>query len=91
MAIEKMVTFDGDGQPKVVVTVTGWSDVFRFSWALAHLQCEFADMARRIGGSLRSRIGAAEFRAMNRHFTGDESLRWVRDEAAASEGADDDD
>lgn len=80
MSIEKRVTFDGEGQPKVVITVTGWHDVFRFSWAMAHLQCDFADVARRIGGTLKRRIGAARFQAMNAHFTGNESLGWVRDD-----------
>lgn len=80
MATEKKVTFNAHGEPTVVVTITGWHDAFRFAWALGHLQVEFADMGRRIGGSLKRRLGAKGFTALNKHFTGNESLRWMRND-----------
>lgn len=83
MATEKRVTFNDHGEPIVVVTITGWHDAFRFAWALAHLQCDFADLGRRIGGSLKRRIGAKAFRSQHAYFTGNEQIAWARDEDAA--------
>lgn len=79
MATSKRVTFNEYGEPKVVVTIEGWHDAFRFAWALAHLQCDFADVGRRIGGSLRRRLGAKQFREFHARFT-DGPLTWVRDD-----------
>jgi hypothetical protein len=79
VSTEKRVTFNDRDEPVVVITITGWHDAFRFAWALGHLQVEFADLGRRIGGSLRRRLGAAEFRRLHRTFTSG-SLAWVRDE-----------
>lgn len=90
MATEKRVTFNDHGEPQVVVTITGWSDAFRFAYAMGHLQCDFSDVARRIGGSLRRRLGAAAFRDLHEHYTGGRTLAWVRDEptdSASREGA----
>lgn len=79
MATEKRVTFNDFGEPKVVITITGWDDAFRFAWAMGHLQCDYADVARRIGGSLRRRIGAKEFRRLHEHFTGNRTIAWARE------------
>lgn len=87
MATEKRVTFNDHGEPQVVITITGWDDAFRFAWAMGHLQCDFADVARRVGGSLRRRIGAAEFRRMHEHFTGDDRIGWARHDPADDEPA----
>lgn len=78
MSTEKRVTFNDYGEPHIVVTIDGWHDAFRFAWAMSHLQCDFSDVGRRIGGSLRRRIGSARFREMHEHFTGNTTLRWTR-------------
>lgn len=79
MSTEKRVTFNDRAEPHVVVTIDGWHDAFRFSWALAHLQCEFADLGRRIGASLRRRLGARQFAILQAPFTAG-TLTWARDE-----------
>jgi hypothetical protein len=84
MSTEKRVTFDAEGQPVVTLTISGWHDVFRFAWAMGHLQCESADTARRIGGSLRRKLGAERFGEMNQRFTGKTTYAWVRDDEAAA-------
>lgn len=80
MTTEKRVTFNEEGAPVVTLTITGWHDAFRFAWAMSHLQCDFSDVGRRIGGSLRRNLGAARFKDMNQHFTGKETYKWVRDD-----------
>lgn len=75
MASEKRVSFNDRDEPTVVITITGWSDVIRFSWALQHLQCDFVDLGRRIDGSLRRRLGAKRWRELLDHFTGRRPLR----------------
>lgn len=70
MAISKRVTFNDHGEPKVVITVEGWSDAVRLAWALQHLQVEFGELGRRIYGSLRKRLGAKRWREYEAHFTG---------------------
>lgn len=84
MATDKRVTFNDYGEPVVVITIRGWDDAFRFAWALAHLQCEFVDLGRRIGGSLRRRLGAERFREFHARFTSG-SLHWARDDPDESE------
>ena len=78
MSVEKRVTFTEHGDPVVTVKIVGYSDAFRFAWALAHLQCDFAGVGERIGASLRRRLGAARFRALHLQFTGNENLKWAR-------------
>ena len=80
MSTEKKVTFDAEGQPIVTVTIAGWHDAFRFAWAMSHLQCDFSDVARRIGGSLKRKVGAQAFADMSAHFTSNETYRWIRDD-----------
>ena len=70
MATSKRVTFNEHGEPKVVITIEGWSDTVRFGWAIQHLQCDFADVGRRIYGSLRKRLGAKRWRELELHYTG---------------------
>jgi len=79
MSTDKRVTFNEYGEPVVVITIKGWDDAFRFAWALAHLQCEFVDLGRRIAGSLRRRLGAERFRQFHARFTSG-SLHWGRDD-----------
>lgn len=82
MATEKRVTFNECGEPVVNITITGWSDAFRFAWALAHLQTEFCDLGRRIGCSLKRRMGAKRFGEMHALYTGTATHQWVRDDPA---------
>lgn len=80
MAAEKRVTWSESGEPTVTITMTGWDDAFRFAWALAHLQCEFADLGRRIGGSLRRKIGGKAFQERQRPYVSNGTLQWLRDD-----------
>lgn len=80
MATDKRVTFNEHGEPVVTLTITGWHDAFRFAWAISHLQCDFADVGRRIAGSLRRRIGAKAFADYQERFTSNRALAWVRDD-----------
>ena len=79
MSTEKRVTF-AHGEPVVTVTITGWDDAFRFAWAMAHLQCDFSDVGRRVAGSLQRKLGAKRFREWQSKFTGNKNLSWVRDD-----------
>lgn len=79
MSVEKRVTFNDYDEPVVTITITGYDDAFRFGWALAHLQCESADLGRRIGGSLKRKLGAGEFRRLHAHFTSNKRLTWARE------------
>lgn len=69
----KRLTFN-DGEPKLVITVVGHSDVFRFAWAMQHLQCDFADVGFRVYDGLKRRMGAKRFRQLEEHFTGRKPL-----------------
>lgn len=84
MSTEKRVTFNEHGEPTVVITIKGWDDAFRFAWAMAHLQCDFSDVGRRIAGSLRRKLGAARFAEWQQRFTGKRTLSWVRDDPEAT-------
>lgn len=75
MSIDKKVTFNAYGEPKVVITLQGWSDVLRFTDRMFGWQCEFGDTARRIHLSIRKRLGAKEHRRVNDHFLGRTSAR----------------
>lgn len=86
MSTEKIVTFTEHGEPVVTIRITGWDDAFRFAWAMGHLQCDYADVARRIAGSLRRRLGAKAFREMNERFTSSRSLAWVREDPPDGDG-----
>lgn len=79
MSVSKRVTFSDNGEPIVAITITGWDDAFRFSWAMAHLQCEFNAVARRIGGSLKRHLGAKRFQELHSHYTSG-PCSWARDE-----------
>lgn len=74
MAVEKRVTFNEHGDPHVVITIDGWSDVVRFGWAIQHLQCDFSAVGRRIFDSLRRKVGASRWREIEAHFTGRRTL-----------------
>ncbi len=80
MSVEKRVTFTEFGEPVVNIKITGFDDAFRFAWAMGHLQCDFSDVGRRIGGSLRRHIGAKRFRELHEHYTSNRTLAWVRDD-----------
>ncbi len=70
MSIEKRVTFNDAGDPHVVITIDGYSDVIRFTERMLEWQCEFADYGRRIRLSITKRLGAAEARRYVDHFLG---------------------
>lgn len=79
MAIEKRVTFNQHGDPRVVITIEGWSDVVRFGWAIQHLQCEFSALGRRMYDSLRRKVGTKRWREIEMHYTGRRTLAWRRE------------
>lgn len=70
MSIEKRVTFNDAGDPHVVITLDGYSDVIRFTENMLSQQCEFADCARRIRMSITKRLGAEKSRDYINHFLG---------------------
>lgn len=70
MSVDKRVTFNEYGEPTVVITLRGWSDVVRFTDRMFSWQCEFGDLARRIHLSLRKRLGAKQYRVVVDHYLG---------------------
>ncbi len=70
MSLAKKVTFDAEGQPKVVIVVEGWSDVIRLNEHLLKGQCEFGSLARRIYASCNRKHGARRVRQLILHCTG---------------------
>lgn len=62
--ITKRLSENEYGDPKLVVTVTGTIDVYRFARFLEHGQVEFARIGRSSLRSLGKKIGRARFRAI---------------------------
>ena len=85
MSVSRIVEFAEDGDPTVTVTVTGSHDVLRFTYAMSHLQCEFADVARKIGGTLKRRWGAKTFRDLHKRLVGTDTYPWIRHDPILSE------
>lgn len=64
------VTWNQYGDPKVTITLTGSSDVYRFAHNLTEDQCEFAAVGRRILGALRRKWGRETFHRAQEHLHG---------------------
>jgi hypothetical protein len=59
----------------VVITLEGHHDVFRFAWAMRHLQCEFSAVGGKIMDGLKRKLGAERYNQLEDHFTGRVPLR----------------
>lgn len=75
MSLTKRVTWNEHGDPMLTIKVVGHSDVYRLACHLERGQCEFADMGRRVIGSLRRRWGARKLAALESYYWGP-SGRW---------------
>lgn len=64
------MTFDEHGQPRVTITLEGWSDVYRFADRMTGLQCEFAAQGRKILNACKRRLGSDRYHAYQEHLHG---------------------
>lgn len=65
------MTFNEHGDPKVTITLEGWSDVYRFADRMTELQVEFAAQGRKILAACRRRLGKERFDQYQRHLHGE--------------------
>jgi len=70
VSLEKRMAWTEHGDPVLTITAAGHSDVYRLACHLERGQCEFADLGRRIIGSLRRRWGARKLAALERQYWG---------------------
>lgn len=59
-----------DETPELAVNVIGATDVFRFAFAMCHLQVEFMETGARILRDLRSHMGKKAFDGIDRQLAG---------------------
>lgn len=64
------MTFNEHGDPKVTITVEGWSDVYRLADGLTTLQVEFCAVGRKILRSTKRRLGSQRYQAYQEHLHG---------------------
>jgi predicted HicB family RNase H-like nuclease len=64
------MSFNEHGDPKVTITLEGWSDVYRFADRMTELQCEFAHEGRKILRACRRRFGKPRYRRYQEHLHG---------------------
>lgn len=62
--------WDEYDNPTLRITVTGFSDVYRFAHHLQYGQCEFADIGFKVHRKLKRHVGATRWRAARRWFHG---------------------
>lgn len=70
MSTEYKRTTNHHGDQVLVITVTGWHDIFRLSYSLLHAQVEFSAAARDTFRWLRRRLGADAFDRVDQSLTG---------------------
>jgi hypothetical protein len=70
MSAEYRRTRNKHGDPVLVITVTGWHDIFRLNWNLLHAQCEFSASARQTFRWMRRCLGAKRYDAFDQSMTG---------------------
>lgn len=68
--IEQEIRQNGEGEPVMVLTVTGGKEIFRLSHHLMQGQIEFGDLARDAFVWLRRRWGIRAFRQVDQEMTG---------------------
>jgi hypothetical protein len=64
------MTFNEHGDPKVTITVEGWSDVYRLADGLTTLQVEFGGIGRKMLAATKRRLGSKRYRAYQEHLHG---------------------
>jgi hypothetical protein len=64
------MTFNEHGDPKVTITLEGWSDVYRFADRMTELQVEFCAEGRKILRAVKRRLGSKRYRAYQEHLHG---------------------
>ena len=65
------------GDPVLVITITGWHDIFRLNWNLLHAQCEFSAAARKTFQWMRKSIGAKRYDEFDQSMTGGKTRRYA--------------
>ena len=64
------MTFNEHGDPKVTITLEGWSDVYRFADRMTELQVEFGVEGRKILRAVKRRLGSDRYRAYQEYLHG---------------------
>lgn len=75
MSIDARRTTTKGGDPRLIVTVTGAHDVYRFADHLKRGQCEFADVGMDTMRYLKRKMGKAGFDWIYRYMHGDGGYR----------------
>lgn len=70
MAVRKRVSRNRDGEPQVVIRVTGATDVFRFATGMLGMQTEFSHVGRKTLRSLRETIGRTAYADLDAFLNG---------------------
>lgn len=73
---EYLRTRNEHGDPVLIITVTGWHDIFRLNWNLLHAQVEFSAAASKTFQWMRRSIGAAHYDAFDQSMTGGKTRRY---------------
>lgn len=71
MSIQAKRSTTKGGDPRLVVTVEGTHDVYRFADHLRHGQCEFADVGHDTVRYLKRKLGRGGFGWLQRYMHGD--------------------
>lgn len=64
------VTWNEHGDPKVTITLEGWSDVYRFAHNLTQDQVEFCAIGRKILRALKRRWGVETYHRIQKSLHG---------------------
>lgn len=65
------------GDPVLTITVTGFHDIFRLSFAMLHAQVEFSEAARKSFQWMRRSLGASRCDAFDQSMTGGKTRRYA--------------
>lgn len=64
------MSFNEHGDPRVTITLEGWSDVYRFADRMTELQVEFCAEGNRILRAVKRRLGKERYDAYQVHLHG---------------------
>jgi hypothetical protein len=64
------MSFNEHGDPRVTITLEGWSDVYRFADRMTELQVEFGAEGRKILRAAKRKLGAERFNRYQVHLHG---------------------